>query len=111
MAWFDIKLAKTQRSTYTSGKFGPSQDYLTNVPVGVPDSVDPERKGELIRGLNIETPHELYEIFVDGLYDIQAQDRIIIDNRDYVIRAVAQWEKVGSLNGYMRLIAEDQVTK
>lgn len=110
MAWFTTVSASTERSSFTGNKKGPAVTHLASITISPPDPVNPERRGEILRGLNIETPHALYECFTDAVYDIRASDRLIVATREYIIRGVANWPKVGSLPAYMRLIIEDPST-
>jgi hypothetical protein len=112
MAWFNQVQASTKRSVIVTGKKPEVTDYLEDVMISEPDVVDPERRGELKKGLNIETPNALVESFTEELYDIIAGDRVVITetSKTYVVRGVANWKKIGSMPAYMRLIMEDQAT-
>lgn len=54
----------------------------------------------------LETPLELLETFVDGAdYDIREGDVLIVADREYPIRAVADWTWRG--DRYLHLIVEE----
>jgi hypothetical protein len=51
------------------------------------DPVDPEVR----RRLQLETPHELLETFVDGSLDIKEGDILVVGSTEYPIKSVAEW--------------------
>lgn len=93
--------ASTKRATLSGGKRGTPTQHLTNLKVFPLDPVDPE----LRQRLELDTPHELLQTFVEGAPDIVEGDVLTAGSEDYPIRSVADWT-FGS-DTYLRLILEN----
>ena len=93
--------ASTKRAVMTSGIQAEPTENLTSLKCTPLDPVD----AELRHSLELETPHELLQTFVDGALDILEGDVLVVGSNEYPIRSCAGWTWDGS--EYLHLVLED----
>jgi len=80
--------ASTKRSpALADGKRGAPTTNLPSLSCTPLDPVDPE----LRQRLQLDTPHELLQTFIDGSLDVHEGDILVVVNIEYPIRACADW--------------------
>lgn len=92
--------ADTKRPSYTDGKYGQAETYLTDVrctPIH-PVSVELGSRDAL------ETPHELYEVFTEAA-DIKEGHTLVYGDIDYPIRSVGDYTFQSET--FLRLVIEE----
>ena len=85
----------------SGGKRGPAVTHLTGLLCTPLDPVD----SDLRQRLQIQTPHELLQTFVEGSVDVKEGDFFAVAGTDYPVRQVEEWSWRGS--AYRRLVLED----
>ncbi len=97
--------ASTKRAPAVSGgKRGTPAAHLAGVACTPLDPVD----AELRQRLQLNTPHELLQSFVDGGLDIREGDWLVVAGEEYPIRDVEEWAWGRGLRGaYLRLVLEN----
>jgi hypothetical protein len=93
--------ASTKRATLSSGKRAAPAAYLTGVSCLPLDPVDQA----LQQRLQLDTPHEVLQTFVDAGLDILAGDILVVSSTEYPIKWVGEWT-FGS-SEYLHLVVED----
>ena len=92
----------TKRSAYASGKVSAPAEFLTGISATPLFPVS----SELRRRLALDTPHTLFECFIEGDYDIKKGDIMVdADSVEYPI-VVSEKYPFGGSHRY-RLIVED----
>jgi hypothetical protein len=95
------KTATTKRTPAMVGnKRGAPAANLADVKCTPPDPVD----AETMRRLNLNTPAQLKQCFVDATYDIIEGDEITIDAIAYPIRKVEPYDWLGIGGGTYRVL-------
>ena len=89
--------ARTKRASLTGGH----QLYLYDLKCWPLAPVDAETR----KRLDLQTPHTVFETFIEGSYDIRKGDELVIDDVVYPIRSVAPWPMFTVTR--MHLIIED----
>lgn len=94
--------ASTKRPpAVSSGKRGAPATNIVSLSCTPLDPVN----AEIQQRLQLKTPHELSQTFVDGSLDIVEGDILVVSGIEYPIRAVADWT-FGS-SKYLHLILEE----
>ncbi len=94
--------ASTLRAPSPSGgKTGAAETFIQSLKCTPLDPVSPELKHRL----EIKTAYELLQTYVDNGIDIREGDVLVVNTKRYPVRAVADWEFMGS--PYRVLILED----
>ena len=96
-----IVSATTKRATMTAGKRGDASAYLTGLFCTPLDPVSAED----VQRMNLPTSLQLQETFIAEGADIVTGDRLVVEGKDYPIRAVEKftWQ---SGEKYLHLIIE-----
>lgn len=85
-----------------SGKRGAAATLIASMKGTPLDPVDPE----LRQRMQIDTPHEVLQCFVDGSQDVQEGDTLVdLAGLEYPVRSVADWK--WRTWYYRHLIVED----
>lgn len=79
--------ASTKRAAIVSGKRGTPSVNVAALDCLPLDPVSPE----LRQTMELETPHELLQTFVEGDYDIKEGDLLVVDAVEYPIKSCAEW--------------------
>ena len=98
--------ASTKRPPAISGgKRGVAVSYLTSITTTRLYPLDAEKR----QALEIDTPHELLEVFTLTNYDILEGDIFVYGGVDYPVRAAEEWGDYVAMSGgaRLRLILED----
>jgi hypothetical protein len=93
--------AGTKRAAVVSGKRGQPSTYLTGLlclPLTPVDS-------EIRQRLQLNTPHEVLQTFIDGAVDVAEGDILVIGSAEYPIKAVGNWSWRNS--SYLHLVVEE----
>lgn len=94
--------ASTKRTPImVSGVRGVPVLLLEDIRCTPLDPIDPEVRQSLM----LESPHELLQTFIDGSLDVREGDILVVDNREYPIRACGDWTWRGSK--FFQLFIED----
>lgn len=103
-AKFATVTASTKRNPAISdGKRGEPVTQVTSLTCTPLDPVQPEiafRQG-------LENPFELLETFVDADLDIKPGDILVVESREYSIKAVAEWGWKRGESEYLHLTLEE----
>lgn len=75
----------TRRATIVSGKGGVPVAHLSGLPC---TTLFPDSRGELRQRLKIDSPYEVYSLYVMGQPEIVQGDVWVQGGAEYVIRAV-----------------------
>lgn len=75
--------ANTKRGNMTTG----FQQYLVDLKCTPLAPVDPETR----KRLDLNTPHMVFETFLEGDPDIKKGDLLVIDSVEFPIRSAAPW--------------------
>lgn len=94
-----LKTASTKRATLTGG-YAP---YLSALKCTPPAPVDAETRQRLM----LETPHTIWEIYLQDNPDIQAGDKLTISPSEYYVKAVEPYYWLPSGDMRVRVILED----
>jgi hypothetical protein len=93
--------ASTKRAALSSGKRGTPTTKIASLNCLPLDPVS----AELRQRLQLDTPHEVLQTFVDADLDIIEGDTLTVGGVDYPIRAVEEWSYSGA--EYLRLVLEN----
>lgn len=97
--------ASTKRSpAVVNGKRGPAVEEIASLSCWPLDSVS----AELAERVGLETPHEVLHTFTEGNLDIVEGDILVVSSVEYPIKAVEEWEWLGS--EYKLLLLEELKT-
>lgn len=91
--------ASTKRKGLTSG-FTANLTDLKCTPLA---PVDPETRLRL----QLNTPHVIWETFLESDLDIRQGDKLVIGSDEYPIKSVATWTWPPSNDIFLHLIIED----
>ncbi len=97
---FTTRLAQTKRETMTSG-LGGLAPYLSNVPCTPLLDLDDQTR----QRPDLKTYYRLWQVFVDGVWDIINGDVLVLHGKDYPVRDAKPWEFAGIQA--LRLIVEE----
>ena len=102
----------TKRSTKASGIVGAPVAYLSNLKVSHTMPIDPSGLAGLQQQNIVQTLTEASWVYVKGVEDIEAGDRITVDSVEYIVRLAQTHRTPGAMPGadYMRLTVERLVT-
>ena len=89
--------ANTKRASLTGG-YAPYLYDLKCMPLAPLDA-------ETRKRLDLNTPHMVFETFVEGSYDIRKGDILVIDSVEYPIRSAAPWPMFSETR--FHLVVED----
>lgn len=89
----------TKRATLTGG-YSTNLSGLKCLPLA---PVDAETRVRL----QLNTPHTLWETFLQGAPDIKAGDKLTISSVDYPVRTAEPWNWLPSGDTRIHLIVED----
>lgn len=84
-----------------SGKRGSAVTKIVSLKCTPLDPVDPE----LRQRLQIDTPHEVLQTFIDGSLDVKEGDLLVVAGKEYPVRSAADW--AWRTWAYRHLIVED----
>lgn len=103
MSGFYSDTGSTTRQVITNGQPGAWQGNLSGLTC---TPVLPDANGELQKRFKIETPVELFQVYVSGVVDIVQGDRWTQGGTTYNVKAVQVWPAILSLPGTTQLIVE-----
>ena len=94
----------TKRATMTGGKRGEAVLHLSALRAVPLQPASPE----LVLRLQLQTPHQVLEMYIVGHHDIQTGDLLVVEGREYPIRGVAAWRAPGrQIGAYTHVVVED----
>jgi hypothetical protein len=95
--------ASAKRAVFASGKQGDPVTHVTSLKCTPLDPVS----DDAIRRLNLNTPGQLLETYVEQPVDIIKGDRLVVDGKEYPVRAVAPWVWKPGETTYLHLVLDD----
>jgi hypothetical protein len=98
-AEFTTVIASTKRKGLTTG-FTANLSGLNCTPLA---PIDPETRLRL----QLNTPHTLWETYLEGDHDIKEGDKLVIDSVEFPIKTIAPWTWPPENYVYLRVIVED----
>ena len=100
-AYLATETAHTLRSpAFSSGNRGEQDGELATFACFPLDPVDPELTAQLTVG----QVRRVLQTFAQGGLDIEAGDRLVVDNKEYPIRAVSPWKWEPDGENFLHLI-------
>jgi len=96
-AYLATVAANTKRAGLTAGYAAYLYD-LKCLPLAPVDA-------ETRKRLDLNTPHMVFETFIQGDPDIKKGDLLVIDSVDYPVRSAAPWQIYGDTR--VHLVVED----
>lgn len=96
--------ATVLRAPMTGGKRGAAQTHLSGLQSVPPQPASPE----VVQRLQLQTPHQVLEVYIIGVHDIVPGDVLVVAGSQYTIRGVGRWTPPGSAIGqFTHLVVED----
>jgi|GEM_PF-2377943 len=99
--------ASTKRATMVAGKKGAPMTYIASLKCTPLDPVS----AEIQQRMQLKTPHEVLQSFVDGPLDIVEGDVLVVGTKEYPIKSVAEWTFDPSTDSgqgkFLHLVVED----
>jgi len=97
--------ASTQRATVNTGT-GKRTAPSTNLASVTCTRLYPADQ-EVRQRLQLQTPHELYQVFVDGDVDVIEGDLWVQSTKTYTVRSVGDWPWHGTSDDYKTIVLEE----
>jgi hypothetical protein len=99
--------ASIKRAQIVGGKRAEPVVVLTELACTPLYPADAKQVNDLLQRLKLETPFRMLETFVSGNHDIRGGDTLVMNGREYPIRAVANWSPGRMSRAFTHLTVED----
>ena len=99
-----VTASTKRRPVISGGKIGLPTTHIASLKCTPLQPISPD----VARRQTLNTPHEVAQTFVIGSPDIKVGDILVIETRDYPIKAVENWQNASIGKGeHLLLIVED----